>query len=224
MYNVYHFVRNVYIHSSIFSNVYIIHHQARRNAQDKNDRAGTTEASTALVFEEHEEAVFDGSIELQPLTKHDRPVKKHHKQAAHTTNEDTDCHTVDELVNRNSNSDHVSSATSIVLNSSSAMTRCIENDSTDSLAPEEEIQYLANIKFSETDAATERDETSKPEQLAMPREMLSTKTKLWLLATKGLWFVLGGVLVVVAGIVGHFQSNLYIADNCTNTTAGNYTL
>ena len=50
------------------------------------------------------------------------------------------------------------------------------------------------------------------------------RNKLWLLASKGTWFILGSVLVIVAGIVSHYHHNAVLASNCTNTTTGNYTL
>ena len=57
------------------------------------------------------------------------------------------------------------------------------------------------------------------------RESLSTRMKLWLLASKGIWFILGSVLVLIAGLVSHFGSKaLPATDNCTNTTTANYTL
>lgn len=56
------------------------------------------------------------------------------------------------------------------------------------------------------------------------RERLSTRTKLWLLSSKGIWFILGSMLVVIAGLVSHFESKALPANNCTNTTTGNYTL
>lgn len=53
------------------------------------------------------------------------------------------------------------------------------------------------------------------------RGRLSTRTKLWLLTSKGMWFVVGSMLVVVAVIVSHFQHNSLLAGNCTNSTGSN---
>ena len=52
-------------------------------------------------------------------------------------------------------------------------------------------------------------------------ETLNMRKKLWLMTSKGVWFLVGSVFVMVAGIVGHFQSNAISLDNCTNITTSN---
>ena len=47
---------------------------------------------------------------------------------------------------------------------------------------------------------------------------VSARTKCWLLATKGVWFLLGGVLVIGAGVVSSFHSHTHLDSNCTNIT------
>lgn len=53
------------------------------------------------------------------------------------------------------------------------------------------------------------------------RETLNVQKKLWLLTSKGVWFLVGSVFVIAAGIVGNFQSDAISVDNCTNITTGN---
>lgn len=86
-----------------------------------------------------------------------------------------------------------------------------------------EGQTLTNLELCKDDSNEAKAMTLNrtPEKT---RERLNMRTKLWLLASKGVWFLLGSVLVVVAGIVSHFQSNTMIASNCTNITIGNYTV
>lgn len=88
---------------------------------------------------------------------------------------------------------------------------------------EHEGQTLTNLELCKDDSNEAKAMTLNrtPEKT---RERLNMRTKLWLLASKGVWFLLGSVLVVVGGIGSHFQSNTMIASNCTNITIGNYTV
>ena len=47
---------------------------------------------------------------------------------------------------------------------------------------------------------------------------MSARTKCWLLATKGVWFLLGGLLVTGAGVASSFHSHTDLGSNCTNIT------
>lgn len=47
---------------------------------------------------------------------------------------------------------------------------------------------------------------------------ISARTKCWLLATKGVWFLLGGVLVIGAGVASSFHTHTELDSNCTNIT------
>lgn len=72
---------------------------------------------------------------------------------------------------------------------------------------------------------TERSDMNEDcEQLIdVTPEHLNIKNKLWLLVSKGCWFVLGSMMVVIAGVFSYFESDLLPDHNCTNITTGDYT-
>lgn len=81
-------------------------------------------------------------------------------------------------------------------------------DSTD--GSHEEVENASSLN--------QTDNTTTNQSHDTVRERLNMRKKLWLLTSKGVWFLVGGVFVVVAAIVGHFQSEPISVGNCTNIT------
>ena len=77
----------------------------------------------------------------------------------------------------------------------------------------EEVENESTLNQTDNTTANQTHETV--------RERLNFRKKLWLMTSKGVWFLVCSVFVMVAGIVGHFQSNAISLDNCTNITTGN---
>lgn len=77
----------------------------------------------------------------------------------------------------------------------------------------EEVENESTLNQTDNTTANQTHETV--------RERLNFRKKLWLMTSKGVWFLVGSLFVMVAGIVGHFQSNAISLDNCTNITTGN---
>ena len=72
----------------------------------------------------------------------------------------------------------------------------------------------------EASVSTESDGTEQ--LIGNVLEQLSIRTKLWLLLSKGIWFLLGIIIVTIVGIVNYTESEELGIFNCTNTISGNY--
>ena len=91
----------------------------------------------------------------------------------------------------------------------------------ETLEPQEQ-NLESTVAATARDQSAEVSEVNNTEQLTgnVP-EQLNTRTKLWLLLSKGVWFLLGIVIVVVAGVVSYFES---VLPSSINITTGNHSL
>ena len=171
------------------------------NVQDKKE-------IPASGSSEEFEMLLDASIELQPVTQHNELEGEHHK---------------DEYVNIKS--DSLPSQSSVEEADSTT------NQLHSTLSTSKPVTASATIQFSEDNFIQESDD-DKITAIEKDKDGINTqgirvnqpRDKLWLLVSKGIWYIVGCILVVVAGIVSHFQHNSSLSSNCTNATAGNYTL
>ena len=175
------------------------------NAQDKkgNSASGLGEESTA---------VLDVSVELQPMAQHDVLEGKHQADQ---------CYYIE--------SEHLPSQPSTEEASSTIdqLLTTLECKCTSVPAAVSITAQLAESDFTQTSnkyAVTDTEDHIGGTNEAKEMRVNQPRNKLWLLVSKGIWFILGSVLVILAGIVSHYQHNTLLTSNCTSTTTGNYTL
>ena len=171
------------------------------NVQDKKE-------IPASGSSEDVEMLLDAPIELRPVTEFNQLEEEHHK---------------DECVDIKS--DGLPSQSSVEEADSTA------NQLHSTLSTSMPVMTSATIQFSDDNFIHESDDDKKA-ATQQDKDSIYTqgiranqpKDKLWLLVSKGIWYIVGCILVVVAGIVSHFQHNSSLSSNCTNAAAGNYTL
>ena len=174
------------------------------NAQDKkgNSAPGLGEESTAVA---------DVSVELQPMAQHDELEGKHQADQCYIESE--------HLPSQPSTEETPSTIDRLLTTLECKCTSVPAAVSITAQLAESDVTQTSN-KYAVTDTEDHIGGTNEAKEMRVNQP----RNKLWLLASKGIWFYLGSVLVILAGIVSQYQHNTLLTSNCTSTTTGNYTL